>query len=123
MPCNEYFTQTCACAFDKVQGVQRGLDIVRVLFINIPFRFDSTLRLLDSVLHHENALKQIQGRKTNDEFVRPMEIHLLINDFQLIRNIAETLEPVRTITRALPSSPSWLSDVPPLITAALDTLY
>ena len=65
----------------------------------------------------------MQERRKDDGFLGPLEIHLSTYDFQLIRNIAEVLEPIRTVTRALPSLPSWLSDVFLLMPPALATPY
>ena len=83
-----YVTNTIKASLKRVDAhslkfgeFQRGLHIVRGISLDVRTRFDSTSCMLDSVLHNERILKQMQECRTNDGFLWPVELHLSKDDF------------------------------------------
>ncbi len=79
--------------------------------------------MFKSILLNQSVLRKIQQMHGRSEVAWPPELYLTLDDFNLIRNVADVLQPIQDITFALPSSSACVVDLIPLMTSALDSVF
>ena len=52
----------------------------------------------------------------------PSALHFTVDDFEFIFNVVTVSQPFQNVTNALSSSSSWVGDVIPLMTSAIDNV-
>ncbi len=101
---------------------QRKRCVSSVSSRDVPTRFDSTLLMLRCIYKNSGFIRYMQRAGFKDNVVWPVLFHFSSNDFSLIRNVVEILQPIEEVTFALSSPCSWVGNVLPLLTSAVDTI-
>ena len=101
---------------------QRKYGLSGELARDVPTRFDSTFLMFRSVHYHSPAIREMQREGVENSEIWPSLFHLTADEFRLIRNVTEILVPIHDVTLALSSSFSWVGDVLPLLTSAVDNV-
>ena len=101
---------------------QRKHCVSGVLLKDVPTRFDSTLQILRSIHKNSLVIRDMQRAGFEDNVVWPLLFHFSADDFSSIRNVVEILQPIEEVTFALSAPCSWVGDVLPLLTSAVDTI-
>lgn len=97
-------------------GIERGI------VGDTKTRFDSTLDMLESILHNRRPLERMRELTLSAYTIWPSVFHLRADDFTMIDNVVSVLKPVKDVTNFLSTKTSWSGDVVPMFSSAHDAV-
>ena len=97
-------------------------DVFKCIKSDLRKLFDSTLEMFSTIFQKEETLRHLQNSALEGYKQRLLRLHFSADDLGLIESVITILEPVRNVTRAHCTTNSWIGDVLPLMTSAIDSV-